>query len=70
VRVATAAAAIPIRSAAVASHAMTEEQVNAIYRGLRSNCVSAEACRLRSPNPGTGQSYPGFDLDVPVCLRI
>jgi len=64
--VATAAAANPNPKPAVASHAMTEEQVNAIYPRPSIEVAYRQSMSFDDPNPGTGQSYPGFDLDVPV----
>lgn len=64
--VASAAASNPNPKAAVASHAMTEEQVNAIYPRPSPEIAYLQSMSFEDPNPGTGQSYPGFPLEVPV----
>jgi FtsP/CotA-like multicopper oxidase with cupredoxin domain len=64
--VATAAAANPNPKPAVAGHAMTEEQVNAIYPRPSVELSYRQSMSFEDPNPGTGQTFPGFELEVPV----
>jgi hypothetical protein len=45
---------------------MTEEQVNAIYPRPSIEIAYRQSMSFDDPNPGTGQSYPGFELEVPV----
>ena len=51
---------------AVATHAMTEEQVNAIYPRPSMEVSYRQSMTFEDPNPGTGQSFPGFELEMPV----
>ncbi|HEX8028309.1 MAG TPA: multicopper oxidase domain-containing protein, partial [Vicinamibacterales bacterium] len=64
--VATVAASNPNPKPAVASHAMSEEQVNAIYPRPSVELAYRQSMSFDDPNPGTGQSYPGFELELPV----
>ena len=54
------------RGHASPSHAMTGDEVNAIYPPPSSGAdVPAEPV-VRGPEPGTGQVFPGFPLEVPA----
>ena len=64
--VATAAAANPNPKPRVASHAMTEAEVNAIYPRPSVEIGYRQSISFEDANPGTGQVYPGFELEVPV----
>ena len=64
--VAGARASNPNPKATVASHAMTEAEVNAIYPRPSVELGYRQSMSFDDPNPVTGQSYPGFELDVPV----
>jgi hypothetical protein len=50
---------------AVASHAMSEADVNAIYPRPSLELGYRQSLSFEDPNPGTGQMFPGFDLEVP-----
>jgi len=64
--VATPAASNPNPKPAVASHGMTEEQVNAIYPRPSIEVSYRQSISFDDKNPGTGQSYPGFEVQMPV----
>jgi len=64
--VATAAASNATPKATVASHAMTEAEVNAIYPRPSLELGYRQSLSFDDPNSGTGQSFPGFELEVPV----
>jgi hypothetical protein len=64
--VATAAASNPNPKSRVASHAMTEAEVNEIYPRPSVEVAYRQSMSFEDPNPGTGQTFPGFELTVPV----
>ena len=64
--VATAAAANPNPKASVASHGMTESEVNAIYPRPSVEVGYRQSLSFEDRNPETGQVFPGFELEVPV----
>ena len=64
--VATAAAANPNPKAKVASHEMTEAEVNAIYPRPSIEIAYRQSLSFEDPNPGAGQVFPGFELEIPV----
>ena len=64
--VATAAQANPNPKPNVASHGMTEAQVNAIYPRPSVEIGYRQSMSFEDRNPGTGQIFPGFELEVPV----
>jgi len=64
--VATAAASNPNPKPAVANHAMTEEQVNAIYPRPSAELGYRQSMSFDDPNPMGGQRYPGFEIELPV----
>ena len=64
--VAAAAASNATPKAAVAGHAMTEAEVNAIYPRPSLELGYRQSLSFDDPNPGTGQSFPGFELEVPI----
>ena len=63
---ATAARANANPRTAVASHGMTEAEVNAIYPRPSVDVAYRQGLSFVDPNPMTGQEYPGFRLEVPV----
>ena len=64
--VATAAQSNPNPKSSVASHAMTEAEVNAIYPRPSVEIAYRQSMSFEDRNPGTGQVFPGFELEVPV----
>jgi FtsP/CotA-like multicopper oxidase with cupredoxin domain len=64
--VATAAASNPNPKPKVASHSMTEAEVNSIYPRPSVELGYRQSLSFDDHNPGTGQLFPGFELDVPV----
>jgi len=64
--VATAAAANPNPKPKVASHAMTEAEVSAIYPRPSVEIGYRQSLSFEDANSGTGQVFPGFELEVPV----
>ena len=51
--------------ARVASHAMSEAEVNAIYPRPSIELGYLQGMTFVDPNPATGQVFPGFEIDVP-----
>jgi hypothetical protein len=49
----------------VASHAMSEAEVNAIYPRPSIALGYLQGMTFVDPNPATGQGFPGFEIDVP-----
>jgi len=45
---------------------MTEAEVNAIYPRPSLELGYRQSLSFDDPNPSTGQSFPGFELEVPV----
>jgi len=66
--VATAAAANPNPKPAVASHAMTEADVNAIYPRPSVEVSYRQNLSFVDANPVTGQEFPGFEVEVPKLV--
>ena len=64
--VAAAAASNPTPKSAVAAHGMTEAEVNAIYPRPSTEIAYRQSLSFDDPNPGSGQVFPGFVLEVPV----
>jgi len=52
----------------VASHALTEEEVNAIYPRPSVEIAYRQGLSFVDPNPGTGQTFPGFEIEVPKLV--
>ncbi len=50
----------------VASHDMSEAEVNAIYPRPSAEICYKQGLSFVDPNPMTGQVFPGFPLEVPV----
>ena len=50
----------------VAAHAMTAEQVSALYPQPSRALMYRQNVAFIDPNPTTGQVFPGFDFEVPV----
>jgi hypothetical protein len=63
--VASAAAANANPRTKVASHAMSEEEVNAIYPRPSVDIAYRQGLSFVDPNPSTGQVFPGFEIRVP-----
>lgn len=63
--VATAAKANPNPKAKVASHGMSEAEVNAIYPRPSLELGYVQSLSFEDANPGTGQVFPGFEIEVP-----
>ncbi len=63
--VAAAASSNANPRATVAAHAMTEAEVNAIYPRPSVEIAYRQGLSFVDPNPGTGQVFPGFEIDVP-----
>ena len=63
--VASVAASNSNPRAKVATHAMTEAEVNAIYPRPSVEIAYRQSMSFVDPNPGTGQEFPGFELEVP-----
>jgi FtsP/CotA-like multicopper oxidase with cupredoxin domain len=49
----------------VTSHDMAEAEVNAIYPRPSVEIAYRQGLSFVDPNPGTGQIFPGFELEVP-----
>ena len=52
--------------ARVASHAMSEDEVNAIYPPPGRELMYRQSLAFVDSSPELGQVYPGFPLDVPA----
>jgi hypothetical protein len=52
----------------VASHALTEAEVNAIYPRPSVEIAYRQGLSFVDPNPGTGQTFPGFEIEVPKLV--
>jgi len=66
--VASAAASNSNPRANVATHAMSEAEVNAIYPRPSVDIAYRQNMSFVDPNQGTGQVFPGFDLEVPKLV--
>jgi hypothetical protein len=64
--VATAEAANPNPKPKVASHTMTDAEVSAFIHGRLWRSAIGRVCRFEDANSGTGQLFPGFEVEVPV----
>ena len=53
----------------VASHAMTDADVSAIYPRPSVEIGYRQGLTFVDPNPGTGQVFPGFELEVPKLVE-
>ncbi len=49
----------------VANHAMTEAEVNAIYPRPSTELAYRQGLSFVDPNPHTGQTFPGFEIELP-----
>jgi len=63
--VATAAQSNAHSRERVATHQMTDAEVSAIYPRPSVEIAYRQGLTFVDPNPGTGQQFPGFELDVP-----
>jgi len=67
--VAAAAQANAHPRAQVASHAMTDAEVSDIYPRPSVEIGYRQGLSFVDPNPGTGQVFPGFELEVPKLVE-
>lgn len=49
----------------VASHGMTDAEVSAIYPRPSVEVAYRQGLSFVDPNPGTGQVFPGFEIEIP-----
>lgn len=52
----------------VATHAMTSEDVSAIYPPPSIEVAYRQGLSFSDPNPETGQEFPGFEIEVPKLV--
>jgi hypothetical protein len=53
----------------VAEHGMTDAEVSAIYPRPSVAIAYRQGLSFIDPNPGTGQVFPGFPIEVPELDR-
>src|SRR5205085_12274145 len=63
--VASAASCNANPRARAAGHDMPEAEVNAIYPRPSVEIAYRQGLSFVDPNPGTGQIFPGFELEIP-----